>query len=243
MRPLDEYLRRIRDALGSGARRSVLDEIEDHLREAAEDLEEHGATSVEAERRAITAFGSVDLIAAAFDEVLESPEGRVLEFSMREAVVSEAIEVEVSHVRFGPLTEDEIATWAGKDPDSVEQAKSDAALHGVVLKERSGDRELCIFMGQFEAAAIALGKEGKTFARPMTHDLMGDFMRSLDDFTVDRVTITRLEDKTFYAEISATHHGDAMLVDCRPSDGIAVALRLSAPIFVSRAVPPFSKAA
>jgi bifunctional DNase/RNase len=131
----------------------------------------------------------------------------------------------------------------GKDPDYAEQAKSNAALHGVVLKERVGDRELCIFMGQFEAAAIAVGKEGKTFARPMTHHLIGDFMRSLDDFAVERVTITRLEDKTFYAEIPATHHGDAMTVDCRPSDGIAVALRLDVPIFVSQDVPPFSKAA
>jgi bifunctional DNase/RNase len=77
----------------------------------------------------------------------------------------------------------------------------------------------------------------------MTHDLFGAFFRSLDDIAVDRVVITKLEDKTFYAEMEMTHHGERVTVDCRPSDGIAVAVRIGVPIFVSRSVPPFSQAA
>ena len=95
---------------------------------------------------------------------------------------------------------------------------------------------LPIFIGGLEATAIATVLADVQLPRPMTHDLLVSLLVHLDA-RVERVTVTRLEEGTFYAEISLLDQLDTpIIVDARPSDGIALALRVGAPIFVAKAV-------
>jgi len=108
----------------------------------------------------------------------------------------------------------------------------------VVLLRAVEDERLYlpIFIGGLEATAIATVLAQVELPRPMTHDLMVSLLVHVD-VRVDRVTVTRLEEGTFYAEIALFDpHGGVMLVDARPSDSIALALRVGAPIYVARAV-------
>lgn len=105
----------------------------------------------------------------------------------------------------------------------------------VILKDRAGDRVLPIWVGIFEANAIALQIENVATARPMTHDLLRNVISDLDG-RVDRVVVSDLKDDTFFAIIHLTVKGESVVIDSRPSDAIALALRARAPILVEEAV-------
>ncbi len=105
----------------------------------------------------------------------------------------------------------------------------------VVLKEMDGDRYLPIWIGPFEADAIAIVLQGISAARPMTHDLMQNILYTLD-VQVDYVVVTELTDDTFYANIILGVDGEEVPIDSRPSDAIALAVRTGAPIFVEEEV-------
>jgi hypothetical protein len=105
----------------------------------------------------------------------------------------------------------------------------------VILKDKEGERVLSIWVGIFEANAIALQIENVETARPMTHDLLRNIITDLDG-RVDRVVVNDLRDNTFFAIIHMTVGGERVAVDARPSDAIALALRTRAPILVEEAV-------
>ncbi|MGE3402804.1 MAG: bifunctional nuclease family protein [Vicinamibacterales bacterium] len=105
----------------------------------------------------------------------------------------------------------------------------------VILKDREGDRVLPIWVGVFEANAIALQIENVATPRPMTHDLLRNIIGDLDG-RVDRVVVSDLKENTFYAVIHLTVRGERVAVDARPSDAIALALRTKAPILVDELV-------
>ena len=105
----------------------------------------------------------------------------------------------------------------------------------VILKDKGGDRKLPIWVGIFEANAIALQIENISTPRPMTHDLLRNVIKDLDG-RVERVVVCDLKDNTFYAIIYLTVRGESVAVDARPSDAIALALRTRAPILVEEAV-------
>ena len=107
----------------------------------------------------------------------------------------------------------------------------------VILKDKDGERVLPIWVGIFEANAIALQIENIATPRPMTHDLLRNIITDLDG-QVDRVVVSDLKDNTFFAIIHLTVKGEAVVVDARPSDAIAVAVTCDPPlpIYVSEDV-------
>jgi len=105
----------------------------------------------------------------------------------------------------------------------------------VVLRDPAGDRVLPIWVGVFEANAIALQIENVQTPRPMTHDLLKSVLDGLDA-QVRRVVVCDLRENTFYATIHVQAAGADHAIDARPSDAIALALRVHAPIFVDEAV-------
>jgi bifunctional DNase/RNase len=105
----------------------------------------------------------------------------------------------------------------------------------VILRDQEGHRVLPIWVGIFEANAIALQIENVTTPRPMTHDLLRNVIHDLKA-TVERIVVCDLQDNTFYALIYLTRAGETMAIDARPSDAIALALRTRAPIFVEESV-------
>jgi hypothetical protein len=105
----------------------------------------------------------------------------------------------------------------------------------VILKDREGERVLPIWVGIFEANAIALQIENIATPRPMTHDLLRNIISDLDG-RVDRVVVSDLKDNTFFAIIHLTVKGEPVVVDARPSDAIALALRTRSPILVEETV-------
>ena len=111
----------------------------------------------------------------------------------------------------------------------------------VILRDAEDKNFLPIWVGVFEANAIALQLEGVTTPRPLTHDLLKETITLLDA-VVDRVVITRLHENTFYAEIHLVTGGRPVVVDSRPSDAIALALRTSSPVFVEEDVLEKSRA-
>lgn len=100
----------------------------------------------------------------------------------------------------------------------------------VILKEKEGKRVLPIWIGPAEASAIAMELAGVKFQRPLTHDLVKQVILGLSA-TLRRVLITRVEENTYYAELHLYRDDHVIHIDARPSDSIAVALRLQAPIF------------
>lgn len=100
----------------------------------------------------------------------------------------------------------------------------------VLLKEREGERYLPIWIGTSEATAIAFALQGVVTARPMTHDLMKNMLDELN-VRVDRILITELREGTFYAVIELARDGTSFEISSRPSDAIALAVRLGVPIF------------
>ena len=105
----------------------------------------------------------------------------------------------------------------------------------IILRDREGGRVLPIWVGVFEANAIALQIENVTTPRPMTHDLLKNMLADLHA-EVARVVVCALRENTFYAAIYLRTRSDELVVDARPSDAIALALRTQSPIFVEEAV-------
>lgn len=105
----------------------------------------------------------------------------------------------------------------------------------VLLKEAQGERYLPIWIGAVEATAIAFALQGIETPRPMTHDLMRDILQRTG-VTVDRILISDLVDQTFFANICMTSGNGGVEVSSRPSDAIALAVRLGTPIFGSEEV-------
>jgi hypothetical protein len=101
----------------------------------------------------------------------------------------------------------------------------------VILRDKEGERVLPIWVGIFEANAIALQIENITTPRPMTHDLLQNVIRDLNG-RVQKVVVSDLKEATFYALIYLHVGDDVVAIDARPSDAIALALRAHAPIFV-----------
>ncbi|WP_297452658.1 bifunctional nuclease family protein [Persephonella sp.] len=105
----------------------------------------------------------------------------------------------------------------------------------VILRGKETDHVLPIWIGIFEANAIAMQLEGITRPRPMTHDLINSIIDSLNG-VVEYIYIHDLRDNTYYAEISIKAGEKPLKIDARPSDAINIALRSKAPIFVSEEV-------
>jgi len=112
----------------------------------------------------------------------------------------------------------------------------------VVLKDETGEITLPIWIGIPEATSIASAIKQVAMSRPLTHDLFFDLLLEVG-VTVQRVVITELRESTYYAELILGQGDRVMVLDARPSDAIAMALRASAPIYVTRAVLDQAKVA
>ncbi len=110
----------------------------------------------------------------------------------------------------------------------------------VVLRDTAGEAVLPIWVGIYEANAIALEIEKTTTPRPMTHDLIKNVIAGMEA-KVQKVVVTELRDDTFYAVVWIEHNGTFLAVDSRPSDALALALRTDCPIYVADAVLKSSK--
>jgi bifunctional DNase/RNase len=110
----------------------------------------------------------------------------------------------------------------------------------IILRDRDGQKVLPIWVGVFEANAIALQIENVATPRPMTHDLLKNVISDLNAI-VEKVVVSDLKDNTFYALIHLTLDNGNVAVDARPSDAIALALRAKAPIFVEENVIDHAK--
>src|SRR5918996_394217 len=105
----------------------------------------------------------------------------------------------------------------------------------VMLKEKTAPRYLPIWIGHFEADAIAIPMQNVPVSRPLTHDLLGSVITSLGG-KVTQVVINELADETFFAKLIIDDNGRHVEADSRPSDAIALAIRAKVPIFVEDAV-------
>lgn len=110
----------------------------------------------------------------------------------------------------------------------------------VILRDSAGSAVLPIWVGIYEANAIALEIEKVTTPRPMTHDLLRNLLLGLEA-RVNKVVVSDLRDDTFYALIWLERDGQTMTIDSRPSDALALALRVDCPIFVEDEVLKNSK--
>jgi bifunctional DNase/RNase len=157
----------------------------------------------------------------------------------------------------GPPMSDEQKQHLRNEAQALGDQHAEQPKPWVMLKERIGGRVLEFGIGAAEAAAIAMALQGVRQPRPMTHDLIGNLLGALDDVSVLRVIITKREfppelarqladgevvllggTETFYAELELRHRDRVITVDCRPSDGIAVALRLGVPIVAADELEP-----
>lgn len=102
----------------------------------------------------------------------------------------------------------------------------------VILQEVEGSRILPIWIGPNEASAIAMELTGMKFSRPLTHDLAANLVRGLGG-VLQRVTIARVENNTYYAEMVIQRGDEVIAIDARPSDSIAIALRLRARLYAN----------
>jgi bifunctional DNase/RNase len=106
----------------------------------------------------------------------------------------------------------------------------------IVLREKGGNRQIPIVIGFVEASSIQMRISGVTAPRPLTHDLLAATIQALES-SVEYVLIDDLVDGTFFAKLCLKNHdGSLVLVDCRPSDGIALSVRLNIPVFVEEKV-------
>ncbi len=105
----------------------------------------------------------------------------------------------------------------------------------VILKDMDNNKAIPIWIGLFEASAIATELKKIVFPRPMTHDLFSEFLKSFD-VTLIRIEIVDIRNNTFFSNIYLRKDGREFTIDARPSDAIAIALRANAPIFVDEMV-------
>ena len=105
----------------------------------------------------------------------------------------------------------------------------------IILKDSTGSKALPIWVGYFEANAIALEIEQVSTPRPMTHDLLKSLIQNMKA-EVNHILVSELKDNTFYAIISLVYGDITLTIDSRPSDAIALALRTKSPIFVEEKV-------
>jgi len=105
----------------------------------------------------------------------------------------------------------------------------------VLLKAVDTNKFLPIWIGHPEAAAILMKLQGASTPRPMTHDLLSDVLENLDA-KCERVSVTELRDNTFFASITVSINGSEVEIDSRPSDALALAVRVAAPIFAAEEV-------
>ena len=106
----------------------------------------------------------------------------------------------------------------------------------LLLREQDGERRvLAIMIGGPEAQAIAFALDGVETRRPMTHDLLITMIEELGA-QVERITITALRDEVFYADLVLQAHGDTHIVSARPSDAMALAVRIGTPVFAEESV-------
>ena len=110
----------------------------------------------------------------------------------------------------------------------------------IILRDKDGQRVLPIWVGVFEANAIALQIENVTTPRPMTHDLLKNVIADLHG-RIKKIVVSDLKENTFYALIYLGLNGESVAIDARPSDAIALALRTRAPIFVEETVIDHAK--
>ena len=110
-----------------------------------------------------------------------------------------------------------------------------SSRHVVILKESAHDRYLPIWIGPWEASAIAMKLQGLTADRPLTHDLFASALESLG-VRVDRVVISTLAEETYHARLHLERDGATFEIDSRPSDALALAVRTGGRIFASEAV-------
>jgi|SRR5579884_788669 len=120
-----------------------------------------------------------------------------------------------------------VVSRLGMDPGSQ--------TYVVVLQEKNGERLLPIWIGQPEAESIVMQMHNMKRARPLTHDLCKTIIAGLGA-SLRRVEITRVENNTYYGELHLERDGKAVNIDSRPSDAIAIALRLDAPIFAAESL-------
>ena len=109
----------------------------------------------------------------------------------------------------------------------------------VLLTDKEERKVLPISIGPFEAQSIAMVLQGKTPPRPLTHDLLKSFCESLGG-ELEKVIITDIRDSTFYAELYFQHPEEAIVVDSRPSDAIALALRCGVTIYIAMRLVEFT---
>ena len=105
----------------------------------------------------------------------------------------------------------------------------------LLLKEREGERYLPIWIGQAEAQAIAYALQGVATQRPLTHDLLKNVLDELTT-SLDRVVVTEVRDRTYYAELHLVNSSGSHTVSSRPSDAIALAVRTQTPIFAEESL-------
>lgn len=105
----------------------------------------------------------------------------------------------------------------------------------VILKDSTGDNVLPIWVGYAEASSIAMELEKTPRVRPITHDLMKSVL-DMVNCTISKIEVTELKDNTFYSLLYLMSDGKEIIIDSRPSDAIAIALRTDSPIFVSEKV-------
>jgi hypothetical protein len=110
-----------------------------------------------------------------------------------------------------------------------------AGQYRVVLVDRETGRVLTIWVGQFEGGSITLGLEQTLTPRPLTHDLMASIITQLNAH-VERIVITDLRENTFFAVIHVAIDGTTYEIDSRPSDAMALAVRMKCPVFVNSAI-------
>lgn len=110
----------------------------------------------------------------------------------------------------------------------------------VILKDVEEKNALPVWIGVLEASAIASELEKIQFSRPMTHDLLREIFKSLG-VRIEKIEVVDLKDNVYYANIHMTVKGEGFVLDARPSDAIAIALRTGAPIFVEEKVIERSK--
>jgi bifunctional DNase/RNase len=105
----------------------------------------------------------------------------------------------------------------------------------VILKDLQENKAIPIWIGLFEASAIATEMEKIVFSRPMTHDLFNECLKMLN-VTISKIEIIDIRNNTFFANIKMSREGQEFTIDARPSDAIALALRAHAPIFIDDSV-------